>query len=55
LILVHFPDVVVLDRQNHKPVGVLFEERLRQGALGLGEVAVLGLKVVIVSIGSIHL
>ena len=38
LILVHLPDVVVLDRQQHKPVWVLFKERFRESffiSLGL--------------------
>ena len=38
LIFVHLPDVVVLDRQQHKAVRVLFKERFRESffvSLGL--------------------
>jgi len=55
LVLVHFPNVIVLDGQNDESVRVLLEKGLRQGSLSLCEVAVLGLKVVIICIGSIHL
>lgn len=38
LIFVHLPDVVILDRQQHKAVRVLFKERFRESffvSLGL--------------------
>lgn len=35
LIFVHFPDVHVLDRQNHKTVRVFFQEGFRQNNLGV--------------------
>ena len=50
LVLVHLPDVVVLDGQDDEPVGVLLEEWLWDGSLGLCEVAVLGLNIVLDSI-----
>lgn len=55
LVLVHLPDIVVLDGKNDKSVGVLFKERLRKRSLSLGEVTVLRCKIVIVSIGRVHL
>jgi hypothetical protein len=30
MLLVHFPNVRVFDRQNHEAVGILIQERLRQ-------------------------
>jgi hypothetical protein len=35
LVLVHFPDVVILDREQHKAVGVLLQKRLRKRSLSL--------------------
>ena len=35
LILVHFPDVIVLDWQDHKSVRVLLKKGLRKTALSL--------------------
>lgn len=55
LVLVHLPDVAVSDGQDDEPVGVVFQERLWEGSLSLGEVAVLRLEIVIVSIGRGHL
>ena len=34
LVLVHFPDIGVLDRKNNKSVGVVFEERFGKHHLG---------------------
>ena len=36
LIFVHTPNVVVLDWEQHKAVGVLFKKRLVERALALG-------------------
>lgn len=46
LILVHFPDVGVLDGQDNEPVRVIFEKRLRKSSLSLRVAAlrVLGLR-----------
>ncbi len=41
LILVHLPDVVVLDWEHDESVGVFFEERLGKWCLSLREVRVL--------------
>ena len=41
LVLVHLPDVTVLDREKNKSVRVLLEEGLRKRCLGLSVVAVL--------------
>ena len=38
LILVHLPDVVVLNGQDDEAVGVLFKERLREDFLGLSSI-----------------
>ena len=35
LVLVHLPDVVVLNRQNYEAIGVLFEEGFGKDLLGL--------------------
>lgn len=47
LVFIHFPDVVVSDRQDHKSVRVLFEKGFGKRALGLGVVAVLRLVVIV--------
>lgn len=41
LVLVHLPDVVVLNGQDHKAVGVVLQQRLGQRTLSLREVGVL--------------
>ena len=38
LILVHLPDVMVLDWENDEAVGVLLKERLRQDFLSLSAI-----------------
>ena len=38
LVLVHLPDVVVLDGQDDEAVGVLLKERLRQDFLSLSAI-----------------
>ena len=35
LVLIHAPDVVILDREQHKAVGVLLQKRLRKRSLSL--------------------
>ena len=35
LILVHLPDVMILNGEQHEPVGVLLEEGLRKWSLSL--------------------
>lgn len=35
LVLVHLPDVVILDWEKHEAVGVLLKKGLLEGALGL--------------------
>jgi len=42
LLLVHLPDIVVLDRENNEPVGVLLQEGLGKGDLGNLGLALLG-------------
>ena len=41
LVLVHLPDVMVLDGEKHEAVGVLFQEGLGERPLGLRVVGVL--------------
>ena len=41
LVLVHLPDVMVLDGEEHEAVGVLFQEGLGERPLGLRVVGVL--------------
>ena len=42
LVLVHLPDVVILNGKDNESVWVLFQKWFWEHALGLGEVAVLG-------------
>ncbi len=42
LVLVHLPDVVILNRKDNESVWVLFQKWFWEHALSLGEVAVLG-------------
>ena len=41
LVLVHLPDVVVLDREQYKSVGVFLKQRFWQGSLSLGVLRIL--------------
>ena len=43
LILVHFPDVMVLDRKDNEAVGVLLQQRLREDLLSLSAIDVTNL------------
>jgi hypothetical protein len=47
LIFVHFPNVIILYRKNHKSIGVFFQQWFRNRALRLSIVAVLRLQVII--------
>ena len=38
LVLVHLPDIMVLDRKDDEAIGVLFKERFRQDLLGLSAI-----------------
>ena len=38
LVLVHLPDVMVLDRKDNEAVGVLFEQGLREDLLSLSTI-----------------
>jgi hypothetical protein len=41
LILVHLPDIMILNREQHEPIGVLLKQGLRQRSLSLGVLRVL--------------
>ena len=38
LVLVHFPDVMVLDRKDNEAVGILFKQGLREHLLSLSTI-----------------
>lgn len=42
LVFVHFPDIIVFNREQNESVWIFFKERLWERSLRLGELAVVG-------------